>query len=456
MSRDRTMRRGTPVLWRALVPLLLLLFAGAAHAARDPGPRAGAPGAGGPLPALTDDEAAFFDLGLDEFTEVGSVQGEAVIPGTEAGLGPRFNALGCAVCHSHPAIGGTSPPINPQVANATAHGARNRVPWFVAARGPVREARFVARPDGSPDGGVASLFVITGRVDAGGCNIAQPDFGPPGNPITGQGGSTNLIFRIPTPTFGLGLVEAIPDSAILANRAANLARKASLGISGRVNRTGNDGSITRFGWKAQNKSLLLFSAEAYNVEQGITNEIFGDERDQTPGCALNPLPEDETGLAADGDEVPHSGITLFAKFMRFLAPPQPLPPTRTTEAGRAAFDRVGCTMCHTPTLRTGRAASEALSNKPVNLYSDLLLHDMGTELADRVSQGLAQGDEFRTAPLWGLGQRLFLLHDGRTTDLVEAIEAHASPGSEANGSVQRYRALADWEQQALLEFLRSL
>jgi CxxC motif-containing protein (DUF1111 family) len=255
--------------------------------------------------------------------------------------------------------------------------------------------------------------------------------------------------------FGAGLIEAIPDAAILANRDANRFRKAAFGVSGRENRSGNDGTVTRFGWKAQVKSLLTFSGEAYNVEQGITNELFGDEGDPTAGCTLNPLPEDGTELGA-GEELPHSGIVLFTKFMRFLAPPEPLAPTRATDAGRAAFDRVGCTLCHTPTLRTGVMTSAALSEKPVNLFSDLLLHRMGAELADGVSQGAAGPGEFRTAPLWGLGQRLFLLHDGRTTDLVEAIEAHASPGSEANVSIQRYRGLADWEQQALLEFLRSL
>src|SRR5262249_18001423 len=142
-------------------------------------------------------------------------------------------------------------------------------PAFIAANGPVREARFVANPDGSPDGGVHDLFTITGRTGANGCTLAQPDFATALR-------NNNVIFRIPTPTFGAGLIEQIQDSTIIANQAANPAQKLALGIGGRVNtvpitgetnNNGNDGTISRFGWKAQNKSLLLFSGEAYNVEQ---------------------------------------------------------------------------------------------------------------------------------------------------------------------------------------------
>src|SRR6202040_3159499 len=135
--------------------------------------------------------------------------------------------------------------------------------------------------------------------------LAQPSFLPAGNALTGQGGNPNIIFRIPTPVFGAGLIEAIPDSAILANTRANASQKAGLGISGHpnahlsgnANRSANDGTITRFGWKAQNKSLLMFAGEAYNVEMGITNQLFPQERDETPGCLFNPTPEDTTSFA---------------------------------------------------------------------------------------------------------------------------------------------------------------
>jgi len=421
----------------------------------DPGPRGGDPGAGAPLPGLAASDLAFFEAGLDEFTEVASVTGDpALFPDTEAGLGPRYNAESCAVCHAQPEIGGTSPDRNPQVASATLGGAVNRVPWFVTLDGPVREARFVLKPDGSRDGGVAALFVISGRTDAVGCSLAQPDFGAQGNPLTGRGGNRNLIFRIPTPVFGAGLIEAIPDAALIANRASLRDAKRAAGIDGHPNRSGNDGTITRFGWKAQNKSLLVFAAEAYNVEQGVTNELFGDEREQTPGCVLNATPEDTTAFDDAAD--PHSSVVKFAAFMRFLAPPVPGPDNGSIANGRKVFETTGCALCHTPTLQTGKGVHPALADQPVALYSDLLVHDMGEGLADGIVQGLASRREFRTAPLWGLGQRLFFLHDGRTSDLVEAIAAHRSRNSEASIVIYRFRSLTDRDRQDVLNFLRSL
>src|SRR6516162_8475038 len=193
----------------------------------DPGVRSGAPGAGNPLPMLTPDETTFFEDGRARFLDVESVTG-----GTNNGLGPRFNSNQCASCHSQPAIGGTSPATNPLIAVATLNGAQNTVPWFITQRGPIREARFKRNPDGSPNGGVRNLFVVTGRDDATGCTIAQPDFLPAGNPLTGQGGNPNIIFRIPTPVFGAGLLEAIPDSTILSNMSANAPAKARMGIIG--------------------------------------------------------------------------------------------------------------------------------------------------------------------------------------------------------------------------------
>lgn len=120
------------------------------------------------------------------------------------------------------------------------------------------------------------------------------------------------------------------------------------------------------------------------------------------------------------------------------------------------FAQIGCTLCHTPVLSTGTTTSAALSHKLVALFSDLLLHHMGAGLADGITQGLAGGDEFRSAPLWGLGQRIYLLHDGRTTDLMQAISAHASQGSEATGVVGAFQSLPAQAVQDLLNFLRSL
>jgi CxxC motif-containing protein (DUF1111 family) len=414
--------------------------------ARDPGVRGGSADAGGSLGGLTAGEQAFFDAGFDDFKDT-----EVVADG----LGPRFNLASCAGCHAQPAIGGTSPGTNPQFAV----GGINVPPSFITQNGPIREARFKRNPDGSRDGGVHALFVITGLDGAAGCNIAQENF-------ENQVQHNNVIFRIPTPTFGAGLIEMILDRTIVANQAANASAKKALGISGHPNQNGNDGTIARFGWKAQNKSLLLFSGEAYNVEMGITNELFQTERDETPSCQFAKVPNDVTDTAASGGAATISAIEKFAFFMRFLAAPiQSLNNPGGGDSinrGRQQFSNVGCALCHTPTLPTGDSTVAALRNQNANLFSDLLVHKMGPGLADEVAQGMAGLDEFRTAPLWGLGQRIFFLHDGRTTDLLAVIQAHKSAGntsfgpSEANAVVNRFNTLAEQDKQDVLNFLRSL
>jgi CxxC motif-containing protein (DUF1111 family) len=431
--------------------------------ARDPGVRGGTAGAGAPIAGLTKTELAFFNAGKGEFEEDEDVAD---------GLGPTMNLGSCGGCHSQPAVGGTSPAVNPQVAFATAEGATNSVPSFITPKGPVREARFVKNADGTPDGGVHDLFTIAGRSDAAGCALAQPDFAK-------ELARRNVIFRIPTPVFGAGLIEQIQDNAILANQVNEAPRKKELkiygrpnivlaghAISGQGNNNGNDGTVARFGWKAQNKSLLLFSGEAYNVEMGITNELFQTERDETAACQFAVVPNTITDTAGETPVDAVSAIEKFALFMRFLAPPAPSPDTpggaESIARGRRLFTETGCALCHTPTFNTGNAAVAALRNQPVNLFSDLLVHDMGPGLADGVSQGQAGPREFRTAPLWGLGQRLFFLHDGRASDLREAIRAHRSGSfftfnaSEANVVVKNFNKLQDSEKQDVLNFLRSL
>ncbi|HEY6084214.1 MAG TPA: di-heme oxidoredictase family protein, partial [Nitrospira sp.] len=290
-------------------------------AARDPGVRGGPNGAGGMIPGLTGPEQSLFANAREIFQEVQSVQGS--VPNTEAGLGPRFNLDSCAGCHAQPDIGGSSPVVNPQVTVAKKEGAANQIPVFISKDGPIREARFRFNPDGTPDGGVHALFTIAGRNDAPGCNIAQPDFRTAVS-------ARNVVFRIPTPTFGNGLIEAIDDDAILANMQTNNAAKQTLGIRGRVNRTsahpntsGNDGTVTRFGWKAQNKSLEIFSGEAYNVEQGVTNDLFPQERDEDQHCYFNQTPESSAHFDTTNPIDVPSDVVKFAVFMRFLAPPQP-------------------------------------------------------------------------------------------------------------------------------------
>jgi CxxC motif-containing protein (DUF1111 family) len=369
-------------------------------------------------------------------------------------------------------VGGSSPTPNPQVGLASLDGAHNTVPSFITDSGPVREARFIHNPDGSLDGGVHGLYTITGRTDATGCNLDQPNFAQ-------QLANNNVIFRIPTPTFGLGLVEATPDSILQMNLAANRGIKSQLGINGSFNMSGNDGTITRFGWKAQNKSLLIFAGEAYNVEQGVSNEAFANERSAVDHCVYNGSPEDATKMrtgtnSPTGSESEMSSdLVNFAAFMRLSAPPMPAPMSASVVRGASLFTSVGCALCHTSTLTTGMAKSPAMSNVTYHSYSDFAIHHMGARLSDGVNQGAAGPDQFRTAPLWGVGQRLFFLHDGRTSDLLQAIQAQASNdcvngnfrfrsstsqscGSEANAVVRRFNSLNRSQMQDVLNFLRSL
>ena len=427
--------------------------------AKDPLPRGGSGDAGMMLDGLSASQIAAFKPAQDDFNES---------EGIEEGLGPTMNLDSCGGCHAHPAIGGTSPALNPQVAFATAEGARNQAPSFLSKTGPVREARFVRNADGSPDGGVHGLFTISGRSDAAGCSVRQPDFAT-------ELARNNVVFRIPTPLFGAGLIENIPDREILQNQAAAAQAKIALGIrgrtnlllsansiSGQTNKNGNDGTIGRFGWKAQNKSLLIFAGEAYNVEMGVTNEAFPTERDETPGCQFGKTPNTDVDLDAESSIAALSSITRFTLFMRFLAPPKPSnavagASVESIQNGAKLFGDTGCALCHTPTLYTYKnSAGVTTKDRAVNLFSDLLLHDMGRGLADGIQQGQASGREWRSAPLWGLGQRLFFLHDGRTADLRQAIAEHFSEGSEANGVTRRFFALPDAQQQDLLNFLRSL
>jgi len=428
----------------------LVLVATCCFAQTDPGVRGGAPGAGGAIAGLNTVQLAAFTSALDTFQEVDSVTG-TLEPGT--GLGPSFNMNSCSGCHAQPAVGGTSPAVNPQIAVATLHGAQNVIPSFISINGPVREARFKLNPDGTPDGGVHDLFTINGRTDSGGCTKPQTNFAT-------QVANNNVIFRIPTPVFGTGLIELISDSTIIDFKNSNLSAKSQFGITGHENRSGNDGTITRFGWKAQNKSLAIFAGEAYNVEQGVTNELFPNPRETQPGCAGVGHPEDNT-FGAGTDNSPGADVIQFALFMRLTAPPTPVTSFGNVSAasiqrGHNAFIQAGCALCHVEQMTTNLSRIAALSQKPVNLFSDLLVHHMGSALADGVSQGNAGGDEFRTAPLWGLGQRIFFLHDGRTKDLVAAIESHDVAGSEAQTSELTLDSFGASTFQDVLNFLRSL
>src|SRR5712671_5439360 len=423
------------------------------------------------------------------------------------GLGSRHNGDQCLLCHAQPTLGGSGGLLVPNPGQGTPQlpenpmfrlvpnrfGKRNVVPSFEAQYGPIRAVRFQYNPDGSRDGSVHPLWVVTGINNdptIAGCSIVQPDFAT-------QQKNGNLSFRIPLQLFGLGLIDSIQDREILSHFTATASQRAALGIAGHPNRNENDGTITRFGWKAQNKSITVFAGEAYNVEMGITNELFPTAREEDPNCngSGKPLPNDVVRTAPDDSA--NDGFNnplhimpdwmMFQLMMRFMDAPQPDPnPSASAIRGKTVFNNIGCSLCHTPQMQTAPVMNSAvLENRPVNLFSDLLLHHMGGGLADDISQGQAGRDEFRTMPLWGVGQRMFFLHDGRTSDLMAAIQAHSSartstsmtvsgslltavlaarkglpddgfPDSEANAVIQNFNALSASDKQAILDFLRSL
>ena len=475
----------------------------------DPGVRGGPPGAGAPVSPIQVNELAMFNEGKFRVTELeATCDGcSQVTPGgstgqdpflqtltNSAGLGARFNADQCMACHSQPANGGSGgflvpnpqaplsqrrPPENPMF-DLIPHrfGMQNTVPSFITQYGPIREVRFQRKPDGTPDGGVHQLFTVVGRTDdptIPGCTasvLPQPDFET-------QLRNGNLSFRIPLQMFGLGLIDSIQDIEILSRHDATAGVRAQLGIQGVPNHSGNDGTITRFGWKAQNKSLTMFAGEAYNVEMGVTNELFPQATEENPTCngPLKNHPNDTTRI--DTNDNRNQGFNnplhlladwmQFTLFMRFLDGPQPVPFSTTAQKGQALFGTdashpgIGCFTCHTPQMMTAaQVESQSLQSKPVNLFSDLLIHHMGPGLADNITQGAAQGDMFRSTPLWGVGQRIFFLHDGRTSDLLQAILLHSSGGgggyspSEANAVISQFTALNKSDKQAILDFLRSL
>jgi CxxC motif-containing protein (DUF1111 family) len=493
---------------------------------------------------------------INVFEEVASVSGTAVGQNgnveTITGLGPAFNSNSCVSCHSAPVVGGSSPgsiaitqangksPVfnmplnfngNPELAAMTDQNASNTNPPLptqfnalataqpnIPVDGPVFEVRTV---NGGGSGGfvvqkgsVAELFTIQGRSDAPTCTLAQ-------FPFTSLG-ARSISLRIPTPTFGLGFVEATPDANLVANLSVTNSavdpvtgltfaqEAAALDISGLFNRSGNDGTITRFGWKAQNKSLLIFAGEASNVEMGVTNELFPNDKTVATGASCPPnvltsvateQPEDEllqvtantsgsslTDVAsiissnAENNRVfmllnaapsQCDAVTLLTSDPYGTTGPAQCPPFTTTQVttGQTLFNnntKVGCALCHIPTQLSGPSQNAALSNQTYHPYSDFALHVMGdnvTGLADGITQGLATSQLFRTAPLWGAGQRLFFLHDGRASDLATAIQDHCpaatatsgpSTTNESCGSISLFDALTKGQQQDILDFLRSL
>ncbi len=365
-----------------------------------------------PLPGLSVEETAAFVRGDGEFGRAFTAR---------QGLGPIFNNVSCAACHSGDGRG--------RVENALTR--------FSRGLDPVREI-------GGPQ--------LQDRAILG----AEAERLPPG---------VDVSLRLPPPVFGVGLIEAIPEATILA--LVDSLDADGDGISGRPNwvlppafvPVGEPGGgvtpqLGRFSRKAQVSSLLQQVVEAYHQDIGITTPFLPQEN-------VNPLAASPT-LAADpapDPEIPASTVSSVVFYIRTLAPPAPGADTPARLRGAELFSSLKCASCHVPVLRTGPHPVAALSDKPVPLYSDLLLHDMGDGLADNRPDGSASGREWRTAPLWGLrlmrsflNGDAFLLHDGRARSVEEAILLH---GGEAQRSRDDFAALGAADRSALLDFVES-
>lgn len=376
------------------------------------------------LPGLTEDQKRLFLVGREDF---------ASLEEPNEGLGPLFNGRGCAECHAVPAVGGVtdSPTLRERRIGRMLNGRFDPMHQF-----------------GGP---VLHLFSITSLRGQFPDQVPADCRLPEVIPVPEE--AQFLGLRQPQPLFGMGLVEAIPAERILYN----VGRFGHLGIRGKASFSGP--RLGRFGWKAGVPSLLDFSGEAYLVEMGITNAIapheaheLRSERGFRQAARCDTRPELEAA-SNEGNSVGAEAIVNFTNFMRLLAPLPRGGITAGVQRGERIFERVGCGACHIPEMRTGKNPIAALSEKPVRAFSDFLLHDMGDRLADGIEQGLATGREFRTAPLWGLRFRPFFLHDGRTTDLHEAILLH---GGGAEKVIEDFRNLPDGSKQDLLDFLRSL
>jgi CxxC motif-containing protein (DUF1111 family) len=383
-------------------------ISGAVYTAALFGAQTRTPLPGDPLPGLSAADQAEFQLGLDDFLEVETA---------DEGLGPAFNGASCAVCHNVPVVGGGGTIAELRVAKRNAEGE-------FEALDPSGETLF-------------QLF----SVPSHGCQAIVP------------ADATVFARRVPIPLFGAGLVEAIPDGTLLALEDP-LDRDRD-GISGRAARivdleTGAT-RVGRFGWKSQHASLLAFGADAYRNEMGITNDLFpaelavGVSAERMRACDRVPDPEDRRDRRTR-----RRGIDNFAAFMRLLAP-APRVSGEAVKAGIEIFTATGCAACHVPALDTGSHANRLFNRRVVPLFSDLLLHDIGT--GDGIKQGAAMPEEMRTPALWGLRLRRPLLHDGSAATIEEAVSHHRV---EADQARRRYELLSVADRATLLTFLKAL
>lgn len=417
--------------WFALFVLTSFALAGRPNHPPAAQTVAPSPTIGSPLFGLTPSQLQSFSVGRAQFQ---------VAEAPADGLGPLFNAQSCFACHTQPVTssgstpGGASAFTETRAAKLNADGSFNSL--------------------SSEDGTLFKLSSLTPASQ----EIVPAD-------------ATLVAHRKTTPLFGSGLIEAIPDSVIIAN--ANLPKGD--GVSGRVATlndsvtnmvamtSGPNNHVGRFGWKDQEATLTAFAGDAYLNEMGITNRFFTTDLapngDQARLADAEPPPLTPTTLQdpTENPALPENPVTnlddvdQFANFMKFLAPPPTVPLTASALNGKVLFTSLNCVACHTPSMTTGPSSVVALAFKPVALYSDLLLHKVGT--GDGIAQAAAKANELRTPPLWGLRFRSPFLHDGSAQTVKSAIERH---GSEAQTIEKRFDQLSSSQKDDLLAFLNSI
>ena len=370
-----------------------------------------APRPGDPLPGITAREFDAFRVGLNAFTGVETV---------DEGLGPAFNGTSCGACHSVPAIGGISPMAEVRAGHRDADGTFRAL-----------------------DAAGNTLFHTFSLPN----HVCQPVLPPDANVIAR---------RMPIPLFGAGLIEAIPDDTLLAladpldrNRDGSAGRASVV-----IDAATGERRVGRFGWKAQVATLLTFSGDAYRNEMGITNDVFPSELaygihpDRMKACDVSPDPEDKPDPVTGLRDIDH-----FTAFMKFLAPVARGPIDDAVRDGERVFAAIGCAACHVPALTTGTSANPLFDRRTVPLYSDLLLHRIGTGDGIKQSDSTASPDEMRTPALWGLRVRRPLLHDGSAATIEDAIARHAG---EAQIAREGFIRLDERTRASLLAFLQSL
>lgn len=373
------------------------------------------------------------------------------------GLGPLYNNISCVSCHVGDGRGKAPLPgdlfqgmlLRISIDGTDPHGGPNPAPGF---GGQLQQRSIVGT---KPEVEIAISYTEQEYQFPDGEKyfLRKPEF-QLNNPYIPLPANYHISPRMASPVFGLGLLEAVPVSTVLAWADPDDANGD--GISGKANMVwsvlDNKAMLGRFGWKAGQPTVLQQSAGAANQDMGVTNYVFPVE---------NSFGQSQFAYSKGIKEISDSNMYALAYYVRTLAVPgRRNAANAEVKQGQKLFNLSGCNACHKSDYFTGFNMAEPEFNyQRIFPYTDLLLHDMGAGLADNRTEFLANGVEWRTAPLWGIGLTRVVnghnnfLHDGRARNLIEAIMWH---GGEAENSKNKFAALSKAERMQLLSYLESL